>query len=180
MKDGKFEIEDIKLSKLSREFDLSKFDCGDPDLNEFLKEDSFEYRDNKITSTILVIYNERVVGFFSICNDAIKLKLDEKSGCGLNKKPLQEYPAVKIARLAVDLSCQKKNLGTTILKMAIGYIINEISNKVGCRFITVDSYQDKINFYKKFNFIINEHSKYIKKEEYVSMRFDLLNPPKNK
>ena len=85
---------------------------------------------------------------------------------------------MKIARLAVDKRYQKKKLGSIIVLIAVGLIRKEISKILACRFVTVDSYHSKVDFYKKFGFVINEHSKYKKKDTYVSMRFDLLNPPK--
>jgi len=178
MKEGKFELGDIKVTRLSKLYDISSFDCGDSDLNEFLKEDSFRYQGRKIANTFLITYKEKVIGFFSLCTDALKLDVTEKSYYRLSKKPLPEYPAMKIARLAVDKSCQKKQLGRLIINIAVGFIKYQISDVVGCRFITVDSYSGAVGFYTKFGFAVNEHKKYKKKESYVSMRFDLLNPPK--
>ena len=152
---------------------MANFDCGDKDLNEFLKEDAIRYQDNKMANTIVLIEKERVVGFFSLCTDAIKLGNLEKDQCD-NLKPSEEYPAVKIARLAVDKSVQSLGLGKLIIQVAVGLIIARVSNIVGTRFITVDSYHNRIDFYKRFGF--NEHSKYKKKDNYVSMRYDLLNP----
>ena len=181
MKDGKYELNDITIVPLTRLYNVGDFDCGDDDLNEFLKIDSFVYQEKKLASTVLIIEKERVIGFFSLCCDAIKLLDDEKQDCGIsNKKPVKEYPAVKIARLAVDKNCQKKHLGTHCIQIAIGLIRDKLSGYIGCRFITVDSYYNKVIWYSKFKFLINEHSKYKSKDDYVSMRLDLLNPnPKN-
>jgi len=176
MKDGKFELKDINIAPLSKIYDLSEFNCGDNDLNEFLKIDSFKYHKSRLASTILVIHGDKIIGFFSLSADAIKLIDDEKEKCDVSEKPLQEYPAVKLVRLAVDKRYQGKNLGKIILRIAIGLILEKLDNSVGCRFITVDAYTNKVPFYKNYGFIINEHSKYTKKERYISMRFDLLNP----
>lgn len=177
MKDGKYELEDIKLVRLSKVYDLSVFDCNDSDLNEFIKKDSFDYQENKMANTLLLIHNAKVIGFFSLCADAIKLGEDEKEESEITK-PLPEFPAVKIARLAVDKEYQKKNLGGIIIQLAIGLIRNRISPIVAARFITVDSYYHRVKFYEHFDFAVNEHSHYKKKKDYVSMRLDLLNPPK--
>lgn len=175
MKEGKFDLEDIRIAPLSKIFDISNFDCGDGDLNEFLKKDAFGYQTKLLAKIFLIIYQERVIGFFSLSTDAIKLKTDEIERKGNLDTSLCEYPSMKIGRLAVDKNFQSKGLGHLILKIAVG-TIRKITRSTGCRFITVDSYHAKIGFYEKAGFIINEHDKYKKKFDYVSMRFDLFNP----
>lgn len=177
MKDGKYELGDIELVRLGKIHNISDFDCGDDDLNEFIKKDAINYQEERVTNTLLLIHQDKVIGYFSLRTDAIKLGGGEKEGSGI--KPLDEYPAIKIARLAVNKAHQKKGLGKIIIQSAFGYI-REISNIAACRFVTVDSYHKQIEFYKHFGFIINEHSKYKKKDDYVSMRYDLLNPPPKK
>ena len=181
MKDGKYELNDITIVPLTRLYNVINFDCGDADLNEFLKIDSFVYQEKKLASTVLVVEKEMVVGFFSLSCDAIKLMNDEKEDCWIpSKKPVKEYPAVKIARLAVDKNRQSKHLGTHCVQIAIGLIRDRLSEFIGCRFITVDSYHERVDWYSRFKFVINEHSKYKNKDDYITMRFDLLNPnPKN-
>ena len=39
---------------------MSRFDCGDKDINEFLKQDAITYQDKKIAITTLFIYKEEV------------------------------------------------------------------------------------------------------------------------
>tara|TARA_Y100000310_G_C20605128_1_gene775109 strand:- start:869 stop:1405 length:537 start_codon:yes stop_codon:yes gene_type:complete len=173
MNNDKIELEDIKIVSLSKLYDLSEFDCGDSDLNEFLQRDSFKYQKQLLTKIFLIIVEENVVGFFSISNDAIKLKQEERDTN--NIKHLQEYPASKIGRLGVDKRFQKRNIGRAIIKIAIGLILSS-SKYSACRFVIVDSYPTALEFYKKFGFVINEHSKYKKKIDFISMRYDLLNP----
>ena len=85
-------------------------------------------------------------------------------------------PAIKIGRLGRDKKYKGQNIGSLILHWAIGYI-QTMSEHVGIRYITVDSYPDKIQWYKKNGFTQNQHKDY-KDREHASMRFDLYNPPK--
>lgn len=164
------DINELKIVRLSKVYNLSQFDCGDSDLNEFIKNDSFNYEKNRLALTFLIIYQETVIGFFSLVNDAIRLKEDEKTdGCVKN---LPQYPAVKIARLAVHKSMQRKGVGTTIVKTAVGLILE--CRHSACRFITVDAYLSSEKFYRKLGFIHNLHRKHTK-DDYESLRFDILN-----
>jgi len=164
----------VRVERLSREYDLSTFDCGDADLNDFIKNDAFVYLNKKLATTILFFYEEKIIGFVSIAADSLKLNLDEKQTYDIHQKKLEDIPAVKLARLAVNKTFQKQGIGTNILKWTIGYTL-ECSDKVAIRFITVDAYNDKVNFYQRFNFLVNLNRHYIKKTHHISMRYDLLN-----
>jgi ribosomal protein S18 acetylase RimI-like enzyme len=174
MKDGKFQLSDIRVSSLSKVYKLEDFDCSDPDLNEFLRMDSFAYQDAQITNVYLLIYGESVIGFFSLQNDSVKLVLDEKSHAKIIK-PHTEYPAVKIGRLGIDKRYQRKGLGKLIIQIAIG-IVREAKRFSACRFLTVDSYFKAVEFYLSYGFEINRHKEYTSKKHYISLRYDLLNP----
>lgn len=164
----------VKAVKLSKIYDLSKFDCGDKDLNDFIKNDTSLYQEKKLATTILFFYEENLIGFLSVAADSLRLNLDEKESYNLHQKKLEDVPAIKLARLAVDNNYQKQNVGTNILKWCIGYTL-ECSDMIAIRFITIDAYPNKVNFYQKFNFIINQNKHYTKKSHQVSMRYDLLN-----
>ncbi len=160
----------VEVQEISPLYALDSFDCGDADLNEFLKIDSFGYRDQLIAKTFLVIHKEQVVAFFSVMNDAIKLKLEE-TNAAQNLTRLHEYPALKVGRLGVDENYQRRGLGRICLGfiLGLGRKINEAS---ACRFITVDSYPESILFYERQGFIRNQI--YERKQNFVSMRLDLL------
>jgi len=164
----------VKAERLSKIYDVSKFDCGDEDLNDFIKNDAFIYQEKKIATTILFFYEENLIGFVSIAADSLKLNFDEKQSYNIHQKKLEDVPAVKLARLAVNKIFQKQGIGTNILKWVIGYVL-ECSEMVAIRFITVDAYHDKLNFYQKFIFLVNQNKHYTKKTNHVSMRYDLLN-----
>src|SRR3546814_20053741 len=63
--------------------------------------------------------------------------------------PYHHYPAVKIARLAVDQRVQKMGLGEGLVNLAVGQAKNIICPAVGCRFITVDSKKQSVDFYRR-------------------------------
>ncbi|MEK6939539.1 MAG: GNAT family N-acetyltransferase [Nanoarchaeota archaeon] len=164
----------IKVERLSRAYDVSTFDCGDADLNDFIKNDAFLYLEKKLATTILFFYEENVIGFVSLASDSLKLNLEEKERYNIHQKKLEDIPAIKLARLAVNKAFQKQGIGTNILKWIIGYAL-ECSDKVAVRFIIVDAYNDKVNFYQRFSFLVNLNRHYTKKTRHVSMRYDLLN-----
>lgn len=174
---GVIDFSQVKALHLSKLSDLSKFDCGDNDINNFLKHDALTYQENKLATTTLFIFNDELIGFFSTAADSIKLKLTEKQEHNMHGKPLHEFPAIKISRLGRDINYKSQNVGANILKWAIGYIL-QCSEMTAVRFVTVDAYPQKVSWYAPFGFKPNLHERYSKKDHHVSMRYDLFNEVK--
>jgi len=171
------DTKEIRVVQLTSVYNVSNFDCEDDDLNEFIIKDALITQKIHLARIYLLLYKEeQVLGFFSLSNDSIKLKPDEKYGTPKleNKKRLREVPSVKIGRLAVDKKFKGNGLGEKLLKIAIAFA-RKGHKLFGCRFITMDSYHSAVGFYEKYGFVKNEHKTYTKKDDYVSMRFDLLN-----
>ena len=76
---------------------------------------------------------------------------------------------MKICRLGIDNSLRGKGIGSMLLDF-IKYFFIE-NNKTGCRFLTVDAYNNAIRFYRNNNF------KHLKEQEEdkitSSLYFDL-------
>ena len=76
---------------------------------------------------------------------------------------------MKICRLGIDNSLRGKGIGSMLLDF-IKYFFIE-NNKTGCRFLTVDAYNNVIRFYRNNNF------KHLKEQEEdkitSSLYFDL-------
>lgn len=66
--------------------------------------------------------------------------------------PYRQYPAVKIARLAVDRRLKSLRIGTQLVYLAIGTAKDQICPAVGCRFIVVDAKKKSVGFYEKCGF----------------------------
>ena len=93
------------------------FDCGDEDLNEFLLKDSFENIKNNLCTIFLCIYEEDVIGFFSLSADSIKIN-DEL------KIQYPQYPAIKIGILAVPKEFQNQHIGSLMIDWVVGFCRN--------------------------------------------------------
>lgn len=165
-------VSNLRPEKLSRLVDTSGFDCGKPDLNDFLKKDAIEHQELSIAVTYIFIHVDKntIIGYYSVCCDAIRLSKEEKSSVG---PQYPDYPAIKIARLAVDKNYQRKGVGTLLLKDALG-LAREVSKDTACRFVTVDALpeEDSVGLYNRFGFVRNlveqERSR-----RTISMRYDI-------
>ena len=64
-------IEKFSLHRLQPSTEISSFDCGNKDLNDFLLEDSKKYLSQLLAVTYLLRNNSNVVAYFSVLNDSI-------------------------------------------------------------------------------------------------------------
>ncbi len=165
-------IEQLSIVPLNEGMNLSGFCCQDKDLEAFLKEDALTYQKAKLAATYLCLFQNGVAGYVTLATDSIKLNDDEKRQFAASKARLNEYPGIKIARLAVQEGLQGRGLGRILVKASLGKIAG-IGKEVGCRFATVDAIPDAEAFYGKIGFVKNMH-KQEKGRSTISMRYDLL------
>lgn len=169
------------LHKVEDFSQLSNFDCGDDDLNEFFQKDALPHKEELLAEiyTLSLELNKATYGieslpvaFISFHNDAIQLSFRKRKK--ILPEPKSRYktlPAVKIGRLGVNKDIQGMNVGTHLVNMVKKFFLK--NNRTGCRFITVDAYRHLrvTGFYKKngFEFLYDQD----KKQDTRLMYFDL-------
>lgn len=172
-------LSDCKLIRLAPDTIIKPFDCNDADLNEFLFQDAKNFLSELLAVTYLYEYGAEIVAFFSVSNDKIFYDTESLSrnawkrfrGLFPEKKKLKGYPAVKIGRFGVTQKYKRMKIGTELLdSIKMSFLSN---NKTGCRFITVDAYNnpDTISFYTRNSFVFLTGNDYAMKTRL--MYFDL-------
>ncbi len=170
-------FESFNFLPLKVDTEIKPFKSIDKDLNGFLFEDSKKYLTDLMAVTYLLENpsNEITVAYFSLLNDKISFDPEQRSIWNrlnrhvANGKRRKHYPAVKIGRFAVSEEYAQKGIGKFLIH-AIKYMFTH-GNRTGCRFLTVDAYQNAVGFYLKngFNFLSEKD----KKDVTRSMYFDL-------
>lgn len=100
------DLSEFELYKLTSENIDKPFDCGDEDLNSFLKEKAVFYSREVLATTFILEREGSIVVYFSIFNDSIKVEEDEFPSKSAHKKllkamlphpkrHLRELPALK-------------------------------------------------------------------------------------
>lgn len=124
-------------------------------LKIFLQRHALEYERQSLSRTYAAFGVEppKVLGYITlVCGEVVTDDGDECLIQGVDYR-YRQYPAVKIARLAVDKSLQRKvGLGTQLVDLALGIAKREVCPSVGCRFVMVESKQDAVKFYEKCGF----------------------------
>lgn len=181
-------IEDIKdnyyFETLTEKHDLTDFDCGDDDLNDFLKNDALAQQNENLNVTKLVMYEGKILGYTSLLTDTlllrniknenVRLKIKEKLRVESKNRGIS---AVKIGRLAIDKRYSQKGLGTHILRNILRNLKNISKNKIGFRFIIIEGYAKAFNFYVVKNCFefLEKDKKAIDNIDFISKR----NPTKS-
>ena len=145
---------------------MAEFDCGDSDINEFLKQDALNYQQERMANTYVFHRNKVVIAFFSILNDCLHDKGYEKYVWNVfhrkrkipNSKRFKQYPAIKIGRLGVSVHFQQSGIAYELMDFIKGYSILE--QKPACRLLILDAYNQpkQLNYYTKNDFIFLDDS----------------------
>ena len=164
---------------LSENHDLSDFDCGDEDLNDFLKNDALNLQNSNLNVTKLVMCDEKIVGFVSLLTDALilkkindeNLKVKIKGKLGVKSKNTN-VPAVKIGRFALDKKFSGKGLGSHILRNILHNSKVIAKNNISFKFIVVEGYAKAFNFYVLKNGFENlkKDDEKVKNIDFISQR----------
>lgn len=143
-----------EIVPLTERHRLTSFNSTSAELNDFLMHDALKDQINLISITYLCFWNESLVGFITLLADTLEVQSVHEDN-GIDGYPYRKYPAIKIARLAVDRTFERKGIGRFLLLASIGKAIS-ISKEIGCRYITVDSKTESIDFYEKHGFKVVE------------------------
>src|SRR5271163_2748826 len=96
--------------------DRSAFDCGKPELNDYVKRFARQTQERDGAKTYVVLEDNRVIAYYTlVVGDADWQDCPEEIRKGLGKYPV---PVLVIARLAVDVRYHGKGLGVGLLKDA--------------------------------------------------------------
>lgn len=166
--------DDIVLARLD-ETDLSNlanFNCRDDEVNHFLREEAYQEQGLGLNYTTLLYYQGRLAAFCSVCCDAIPFNPEEKEQYDL---PYASAPAIKLARLGRTTEFRDYGFGEYLVEYVKNEAYKLYINSVGVRFITVDAYPEKVEYYRGQGFTENQRvNKNRRQGQPVSMRADIF------
>lgn len=56
----------MRIIKLSNEYQMKPFDCGDADLNGFLMNDAKDYMEKDLANTFIVENDNQIIAYYSL------------------------------------------------------------------------------------------------------------------
>ncbi len=132
----------------------TQFDCGEPDLNAYLRKQAGQdsRRDLTVTTVATDPGNGRIAGYYtasmlSIETAAIPADLSSSLPHG------RSIPAMLLGRLAVDRRYQGEGIGARLLAQSL-HGAYRASREAGIAFVVVDVLNDAAqSFYEAFGFL---------------------------
>lgn len=103
-------------SSLRPDHDLSTFDCGEPTLNDWLKQRALKNERVGASKTFVVCRGNEVVGFYCLSTGAVVRAAAPKP---LQRNMPDPIPVLVLGRLAVDRNAQGMGIGRALLRDAL-------------------------------------------------------------
>lgn len=133
--------------------DVNEFDCGNNDLNVFLKTTAAQHQRKFISKTYVLIDDEaptKVMGFYTLAVRRMVPK--EELPKEMAKKLPREVPGFSLARLAVRDDLKGQHHGEYLLFHALDRAAR-VANEIGGYAIFVDAKNTNgSEYYKKYGF----------------------------
>jgi hypothetical protein len=130
--------------------DISKFDCGKAPLNEFLSLHAVDKQNARLSRTYVVLRTDFVVAYYTLAHVSVtQPESPKKFGSGMPAA----IPAIRMARLAIDLTAQGLGLGRSLFVDALRrtWIVME-RGAAPVRLFVVDAMDDSAKaFYERFD-----------------------------
>jgi GNAT superfamily N-acetyltransferase len=156
----------VVLVPLSKKLSVKDFDCGNRELNDYLKHYALKNDLLMMGKTFVALTEENyTIGYFTLSNAQIeRTAIPVQTGKKLPRYPI---PAVRISRLAIDRTVQGRGIGAWMLIRALekALQVSEVSGgeprSVGARransgnyAVLVDAIDEKAKaFYLKYGFL---------------------------
>ena len=138
------------IEKLTKDHDVSFFDCGKPSLNDWLRRFALTNQQSDSSRTYVLHRAGKVVAYYSLSAGAVrKEESPARVAKGLAKHPIG---VILLARLAVDQNEHGTGLGKAMLVDALSRALLA-ADAIGARAILVHAIDEEAAaFYRKFGF----------------------------
>ncbi|RWR08490.1 GNAT family N-acetyltransferase [Paenirhodobacter populi] len=122
-------------------------------LKIFVQRHAKVYAEQMLAKSYGVFAGTKIVGYVTLVCGQIEVEGGEPApDVGDAHFDYKHYPAVKIARLAVDRRYRGNGLGRHLVDFSLGLARDTIASAVGCRFVVLDAKRQSVAFYEKNGF----------------------------
>lgn len=137
-------------SPLTVEQQLSRFDCGEPSLNDWLKKRALKNQVIGASRCFVVCSGMDVIGYYSLSAGAI---CHEAAPKAMRRNMPDPLPILLLGRLAVDKRYHNKGIGQALLRDAMMRAVN-VSGDAGVFAMLVHALNDSAKqFYLSRGFV---------------------------
>ncbi|QHG85689.1 MULTISPECIES: GNAT family N-acetyltransferase [Xanthomonas] len=155
---------EVEVVPFAGHLSRADFDCGNKDLNEWLRTKARQHQERGISRTFLAILKTgtldawQEVGFKDVVDTTVLGYFTLSSAQVMNaelppagSKLPRNVPVVRLGRLAVHQQLKGRGFGTMLLMEAITRAA-QVSDAIGVTGLFVDAKDEAAPFYEKFGF----------------------------
>jgi GNAT superfamily N-acetyltransferase len=143
--------EDVSApEKLNSSHDVSQFQCGEPELDAWLKRRAIPNEESGASRTYVVCTGRQVMGYYALAAGAVAHTLAPGR---VRRNMPNPVPVMVLGRVAVDLKCQGRGIGSALLRDAVLRTV-QAAEIAGIRALLVHAISESAKrFYEKSGFI---------------------------
>lgn len=144
-------MDDWRIEPFDRSHERSEFSCGKASLDDFLRKLVKPYEERNLGRTYVAVPSgeKKICGYYTLASGAISF---ENLPPAAKKLPKHPVPVILLARLAVDVSAQRRGLGELLLLDALRRSL-QLAETVGVYAVEVDAIDVQAKtFYEKYGF----------------------------
>ncbi|HEY1210298.1 MAG TPA: GNAT family N-acetyltransferase [Terracidiphilus sp.] len=136
--------------KLTAAHDLSQFQCGEPELDDWLRRRALSNEEHGASRTYVICIGRRVVGYYALAAGAVA---HAHAPGRVRRNMPNPVPVMVIGRLASDLGFQGRGIGSALLRDAV-LRTAQAAEIAGVRAILVHAISESAKkFYERSGFI---------------------------
>lgn len=109
------------------------------------------YMQSNLSKVWVIETGRKIIAYFTVSMSAIELQKLDKLNEKVRGTTPKRYPSMLLGRMGVDKKYRGNGIGNSICSFCRGLAI-DISEKVACRYLILQTTADKIPFYKKCGF----------------------------
>lgn len=136
---------------LDQEHDRKGFDCGDAELNDWLRQVAKQHKEKGVSSTFVLVADEassEVLGYYALSlAELVNTDLPKQ----YQKRLPNKLPVFRLGRLATAAIKQGKGIGEYMLFDAIDRV-TRIAREVGGIGLVVNAKPSAVAFYQRYGF----------------------------
>ena len=141
----------MEIRALRPDDDRTCFDSGDPDLDRFFARFAGQNQFvNHLGTTYVAVEKGLILGYVTVAPGQIEA-VEIPPASIRRKLPRYPLPILRLARMAVARSFQKKGLGRELLRFAFELALR-MAEAYGCMGVCVDAKPAALDFYTRFDF----------------------------
>jgi len=122
-------------------------------LKTFLRKEAKKLHQDNLAKTFVLVEkgNTRVWAYITTLCTQVSVQQFDPSPL-VDGFRYKDFPAIKLARLAVDVDLQGQGVGSQMVDFVMGLATEHVMPHTGCRFLVVDAKANSVAFYERKGF----------------------------